>query len=104
MKIITDFKQATEFLSDGSALTIGTFDGIHVGHDVLIKKLMDVSKKKNLKSALITFSPHPRLIVAPYSAPYLLSTDKEKIKLLENYNLDALIVIKFDETFASKSL
>jgi riboflavin kinase/FMN adenylyltransferase len=78
-------------------LTIGTFDGVHAGHRAVIEVLQAKADKINGETALLTFSPHPRVVLHPDNHNLrLLNTMKEKEALLENAGLDHLIVIQFD--------
>ncbi len=78
-------------------LTIGTFDGVHAGHRAVIDVLKAKANKINGETALLTFSPHPRVVLHPDNHNLrLLNTRKEKEALLENAGLDHLIVVHFD--------
>jgi len=82
--------------------TIGTFDGVHLGHQKIISRLRDVAKKKDLCTTLITFYPHPRLIVRGGTKPVkLLTSQSEKLELLEPTGLDQVLIIPFDESFSN---
>jgi riboflavin kinase/FMN adenylyltransferase len=65
-----------------TVLTIGNFDGIHLGHRALLKRLTDAAKAENLLPTAITFEPHPREYFAPDSAPARLSTLREKLEMI----------------------
>ena len=84
-------------------VTVGTFDGIHRGHQKIIAEVLEQSKRLGVNSALLTFEPHPKLVVQQQgrSHIYLLTSIKEKIKLLESLGLDALFVSKFTKTLAT---
>ena len=84
-------------------LTMGAFDGIHLGHRRLIARLVEVARKRNLPSALLTFDPHPEQVLRPESAPALLTTLEEKIQLLAATGLDALIIAPFTAELAQLS-
>ena len=78
-------------------LTIGTFDGVHAGHRAVIEVLKEKANKINGETALLTFSPHPRVVLHPDNHNLkLLNSRKEKEALLENAGLDHLIVVHFD--------
>lgn len=79
-------------------VTIGSFDGIHLGHQKLIKETVKLSKIKGYKSAVITFDPHPLTIIKKINRLNIL-TLSDKFKLIEKFDVDFLIVIKFDEQF-----
>jgi riboflavin kinase/FMN adenylyltransferase len=104
VQIFRSAEAASEFLSSGSALTIGNFDGIHLGHQVMIRETVERAQAAGLKSALVTFDPHPQAILSPQSAPKLLTLTDEKLRLLQDATgLDAVIVIPFDSTLVQVS-
>jgi len=84
-------------------LTIGTFDGLHIGHQKIIKRLTKTAKKQNLQSIVLTFFPHPRMVLQKNPDIKLLNTINEKIELFTKSNLDALIIHPFDKTFSELS-
>jgi len=84
-------------------LTIGTFDGVHIGHKKIIEKLTERAKKEDLESVILTFFPHPRMILQKDSDIKLLNTIDEKIELLEKSGLNSLIIHPFDKTFSELS-
>ena len=82
--------------------TVGTFDGVHLGHREIIKRLNAVAHEANGKSLLITFDPHPRHVVDPTGDEVrLLTQTEEKIYLLRKTGIDYLLIIPFDQAFAS---
>jgi len=82
-------------------VTIGIFDGVHRGHKALLDRLVSCSKEVNGESVVITFSPHPRLVLDKDSATLtFLTTMEEKIVLLEKANVDHLIIIEFNKAFS----
>lgn len=86
-----------------TVLTIGTFDGVHIGHRKIIKKLTKRAKKEDLESVILTFFPHPRMVLQKDSTIKLLNTIDEKIELLEKSGLETLIIHQFDKTFSELS-
>ena len=84
-----------------TVLTIGSFDGVHLGHKALIDQLLDISKNEDAESILITFHPHPRKILGDKIE--LLSTLDEKIEILSKLGLDHLAIIPFTESFSELS-
>jgi riboflavin kinase/FMN adenylyltransferase len=86
-----------------SAVTIGTFDGVHIGHQKIIKHLVARAHSKGLKSIVLTFFPHPRMVLSKENDIELLNTIKEKSKLLENLGIDYLIVLPFTKEFSVQS-
>ena len=86
---------------DKSVIVIGNFDGVHIGHKFLIKKMKTISSKMNLKSILITFDPHTRHITNSNNRSLKLITDSNyKIELLQNLKVDYISVIDFDLEFS----
>lgn len=81
-----------------SAITIGTFDGVHVGHKKIIKNLIE--KSDGLSTTLLTFFPHPRMVLQQDSNIKLINTIEERIQLLEKTGLDTLIVYPFSKKFS----
>ncbi|HEY2727255.1 MAG TPA: bifunctional riboflavin kinase/FAD synthetase [Parafilimonas sp.] len=86
-----------------AVITIGTFDGVHLGHQQIIKQLKEEAAKINGETVIITFHPHPRTIVAAGKPIYLLTTLNEKIILLDKFGVDHLVVVPFDETFSNQT-
>jgi len=102
MIIYNDFNNIN--LATCSVVTIGTYDGIHLGHKKVLKKLTDEAKKENCSSVVITFSPHPRLVLYPDQKDLkLIDTEEEKYDKFLKLNIDFLIVIPFDKEFAGIS-
>lgn len=85
------------------SVSIGDFDGVHLGHQALIKKVKELSKIHNTKSAIITFEPHPSIVLGKTDEYEYVTPLNEKIKVLESYDLDYLILIDFNETLMKTS-
>jgi len=84
-----------------TVLTVGTFDGVHRGHRALIEKVVEKARKRNARSVVVTFDPHPREIINPgKSGIQMLTTLKERSELLEDIGVDVLLVIPFDRDFS----
>ena len=84
-----------------TVVTIGTFDGVHEGHKIIIKRLIEITKNESKESVLLTFSPHPRNVLFPEGDNLtLLNTDQEKIKQLEELGIDHLIIQNFTKDFS----
>ena len=81
---------------DGSSVTLGNFDGIHVGHQALIKNAVDDAQRLGLRSAVLTFEPHPLRVLAPERAPRMLLTHKDKMQLLQFLGVDRVVIQQFD--------
>lgn len=85
-----------------AVLTIGTYDGVHFGHQQIIKRINDIAKEIDSESILLTFNPHPRLILHPNDDTLkLISTIDEKEELLATFGLDHLVITEFSKEFAS---
>ena len=82
-------------------LTTGTFDGVHFGHKIIINRLKEIAKNQNGETVLLTFSPHPRIVLFPDDHNLqLINTLDEKIKLLEKAGIDHLIIHPFTKAFS----
>ena len=86
-----------------SIVTIGTFDGVHLGHQQILKQLIDSSRKSKLKSVLLTFFPHPRMVLQPDISMRLIQTIQEREKALQKTGLDYLVVHPFSTEFSRLS-
>lgn len=93
---ISDFKNVSRPI-----LTTGTFDGVHFGHKIIIDRLKEISNNQNGETVLLTFSPHPRMVLFPDDHNLqLINTLEEKIKLLEKAGIDHLIIHPFTKAFS----
>lgn len=90
-------------LFTNSVITIGTFDGVHEGHKKIIDALISEARSVNGESIIITFHPHPRKIVNPTDHLQLINTLPEKIELLNKTGIDHLVIVPFNEQFASQT-
>lgn len=86
-----------------TVLTIGNFDGVHLGHRALLSRLKTIAKNKNLLPTVVTFEPHPREFFAPESAPARLSTLREKLELIADEGVGLACVCHFNTRFAALS-
>jgi riboflavin kinase / FMN adenylyltransferase len=84
-----------------SVVTMGNFDGIHLGHQALVLRSLEEARRRNLASVVLTFDPHPLKVLAPARAPRLILTPEDKIELLQNLGIDVVINQRFDASFAS---
>lgn len=81
-------------------MTLGTFDGVHIGHKKIIEKLLQSAEETGSESLILSFFPHPRMVLQESSEIQLLNTLNEKIELLSQTGLNHLIIHPFDETFS----
>jgi riboflavin kinase/FMN adenylyltransferase len=88
---------------DSTVLTIGNFDGVHLGHRALLARLTDTAAREHLLPAVLTFEPHPREFFAPDSAPARLSTLREKLELIADEGVALAYVCRFNGRFAALS-
>jgi len=87
-----------------SVATIGNFDGIHLAHQGLLRKVVAEAAERNCSGVVLTFEPHPQEVLHPERRPfYLLTTLQEKLKLIEGLGIDAVILIEFTPEFAKTS-
>lgn len=99
MQIVRHIDDPSLTLS-GSVVTLGNFDGIHLGHQALIGGAVAAARKLALPSVVLTFEPHPLKVLAPERAPKMLLTHKEKMQLLKDLGVDVVVIQQFDLTFA----
>lgn len=92
---ITDFKSTKKTI-----VTLGTFDGVHIGHQKILEKVTQKKEAKDYESLVLTFFPHPRMVLEGQSDVKLLNTLSEKIELLKKNGLDNLVIHPFDEKFS----
>jgi riboflavin kinase / FMN adenylyltransferase len=90
-------------LGDGCVVTIGAYDGLHLGHRAVIDRVRAVADERSLSSAVVTFDRHPASVVRPESAPLLLCDLEQKLELLETTGVDVVVVITFDELRAAET-
>jgi riboflavin kinase / FMN adenylyltransferase len=83
------------------AVTIGNFDGLHLGHQAMLARLQDVARARGLPSCVLSFEPHPREFFAPEQAPARLSSLREKAEHLQRMGIDRLHVFRFDRAFSA---
>ena len=98
---MTSFNNIDEFNStDYTILTIGTFDGVHLGHQKVLERLTKEAKNNNLKSTVLTFFPHPRTVLNPNKPLKLINSVNERTDLLSKSKIDNLIIHPFDKSFS----
>lgn len=101
MQIYQDFLEVEH--NDSTILTLGTFDGIHLGHKEIIEAVVQKASEFSGRSLLITFSPHPRKVIPGGNKIKLLTTLSEKKKLIETFGIDNLLVIQFTKEFSQQT-
>ncbi len=100
MEVFTDIKNISV---EQSAICVGTFDGLHQGHMVVINKTIEQAKRLNAKSIVFTFWPHPHEVIFPNKPVYYLNTFQEKIDLFSKSGIDYLVLYPFNKAFANKT-
>jgi len=83
-----------------SVVTIGTFDGVHLGHQKIIKRLVDIAHSEHLQALVLTFFPHPRMVVQKDSSIKLINTIDEKADLIQDLGVDHLVIKAFTKEFS----
>ncbi len=102
MKIYTDIERFKK--PDFATVTVGTFDGLHIGHQKIIERMKETARKNNGETVLVTFDPHPRLALYPDSQNLkFINTVERKFRLLDKFGIDNLIIIPFTKEFAKTS-
>lgn len=101
MQVHRTTEQLPSFLH--AVVTIGTFDGVHQGHQEIIAALINEARRHGGESVIITFDPHPRRIVNQDQPLQLINTLEEKIDLLSNSGIDHLVIVPFTPAFAAQS-
>ena len=96
MQVVTDCS-LIPFPGEDAVITIGAYDGLHLGHQTVIAEVVEQAKRTGRRSAVVTFDRHPAVIVRPESAPKLLTDHEQRMELLEATGIDAAVVLPFDE-------
>jgi riboflavin kinase/FMN adenylyltransferase len=87
-----------------AVVTSGTFDGVHLGHQKILNRLQELAQSKGGETVLLTYWPHPRLVLQPKNNTLrLLSTFSEKVSILTEMGIDHLLVLPFTEEFSQMS-
>jgi len=90
-------------LLEPSVITIGSFDGVHLGHQSLLQQMNDFAHQNNYKSVVVTFNPHPQEILQTNPNFFLINSFEQKIALFEKFGIDTVFMIPFSTEFAQKS-
>ena len=93
-------RQAPEQTDQQVALTIGNFDGVHIGHKAMLGRLIDAARQRGMPSVVMTFEPQPQEFFAPDQAPARLTSLREKLELLDAEGIDIVFVCRFDYAMA----
>ncbi|WP_341645341.1 bifunctional riboflavin kinase/FAD synthetase [Thauera sp. SDU_THAU2] len=96
------FRGIPEHADTATVLTIGNFDGVHLGHQALLKLLTDKARSLGLPAVVLTFEPHPREYFSPADAPARLASLREKLLLLDAAGVDRTYICRFDARFAAQ--
>lgn len=97
------YNSQNAYTKQPSVITIGTFDGVHIGHKKIIERVVNVGNNKNLEAVVLTFFPHPRMVLQKDSTIKLLNTIDERKTLLSKLNLESLVIKTFNHEFANLS-
>jgi riboflavin kinase / FMN adenylyltransferase len=101
MRVFRNTEQLPAFKN--SVITIGTFDGVHKGHQKIISRINEIAAANNGESIIVTFHPHPRIVINPDDKSLrLLSTIDEKAALLETFGVDNLVIVPFSRDFSEQ--
>lgn len=101
MRVFYDLAELPSFKNP--VLTIGTFDGVHIGHKAILERVRNLAHEISGETVLITFDPHPRLALNPQSSLSLIQTLEERIAALAELGIDNLVVVHFTKEFAEQS-
>lgn len=102
MHVITDLS-VVPFPGERTVLTIGVYDGVHVGHRTVISQVRERAAREGAKSVVVTFDRHPLSIVRPEAAPRLLANLDQKLELLESTGVDAVVIVPFNDVQANET-
>ena len=102
MLVVTDLEQCP-WADERAAITIGAYDGVHLGHRAVIDQVRRRADDLGAKSVVVTFDRHPASVVRPESAPRLLTSTDQKMELLRDTGVDAVVIVPFDAEQASES-
>ena len=99
MRLIDDVRNVRESFP-GVVLTIGSFDGVHLGHQAILREVAERARRRNGTACVMTMRPHPREFFSPERPPNLLTSETQKARLLEEYGVHVLFVLPFDAAVA----
>ncbi|HLA53155.1 MAG TPA: bifunctional riboflavin kinase/FMN adenylyltransferase, partial [Flavitalea sp.] len=102
MQVHKDIERLPPF--SNAVITIGTFDGVHLGHQKILSQLKEEARRRDGETVIITFHPHPRVVVRrEQDPPKLINTIAERIELLDRHGIDHLVIVPFTDTFSRLS-
>jgi riboflavin kinase/FMN adenylyltransferase len=87
-------------ITEPSVITVGSFDGVHLGHQSLFRQVNEYAQKHDFQSVLVTFNPHPQEVLQTQSNFFLINSFEQKIALFEKFGIDTVFVIPFSKTFS----
>ncbi len=100
MRIVREASQAS---GESSAVAIGVFDGLHLGHQKVLERLTRLASRHRVRSTVVTFDPHPATILAPERAPLQIATIAQRLEGLERLGIEQVRILDFDEQLARES-
>ena len=100
LKVIDEVREHDDRFPD-VVLTVGSFDGIHLGHRRILEEVVDLARDKGGTAAVLTMRPHPRQFFVPAHAPNLLTSESKKLQLLEAAGIEVVYILKFDKETAA---
>jgi len=86
-----------------SAITVGSFDGVHLGHQALLQQVNSFAHQNNCQSVVVTFNPHPQEVLQINPDFFLINTFEQKIALFEKFGIDMVVIIPFSKEFSQKT-
>lgn len=101
MQVINNIAQFPKI--ENAVVTVGSFDGVHLGHHKLFQQLKETTQTHNGKSVVITFEPHPQKVLQKDSSFFCINTFEQKVELLEREQVDYLLIIPFTKQFSEMS-
>lgn len=102
MNVVRDIADLSPKIDRGTSITIGNFDGVHIGHQALINKVIEKSRENGLKSVVVTFDPHPLRIILGETPPFITTTE-QKLDLISELEPDYIVCLQFNKDMAKMS-
>lgn len=102
MEIVRDLDKLSP-PTNGTAVTIGVYDGVHLGHQTVIRRTQELAEANGVQMAVVTFEPHPAQVLRPETAPKLLTDLDQKLGLLADQGVDITVVVPFDDVRAAET-